>query len=208
MQSRVTGRPLPLLGGAFCLDFVNTIDPRFGPLREEFLPTFDGLVEWARYAGIANDAQAAALAVRGHRHPSAATTIHRRAIRLREALFELLRPPHHGREVGASLKVVNAEMHLAFAQLELHPAEANYSLELRAEMEPDHLIWEVTRSAVELLTTSDLQLVRECDGPDCGWLFLDTSKTHRRRWCSMEICGNRAKARRHRQRARGFPDRG
>ncbi len=41
MQSRVTGRPLSILGGALCLDFVNTIDPRLEPPQEEFLPDFD-----------------------------------------------------------------------------------------------------------------------------------------------------------------------
>jgi predicted RNA-binding Zn ribbon-like protein len=39
--------------------------------------------------------------------------------------------------------------------------------------------------------------VRVCAAEDCGWLFLDTSKNHTRRWCSMKSCGNRAKARRH-----------
>jgi predicted RNA-binding Zn ribbon-like protein len=42
--------------------------------------------------------------------------------------------------------------------------------------------------------------VKECDGHDCGWLFLDTSKAGRRRWCSMDVCGNRAKAQRYRRR--------
>jgi predicted RNA-binding Zn ribbon-like protein len=39
--------------------------------------------------------------------------------------------------------------------------------------------------------------VRECSGDTCGWLFVDTSRNHSRRWCDMEDCGNRAKARRH-----------
>jgi predicted RNA-binding Zn ribbon-like protein len=48
--------------------------------------------------------------------------------------------------------------------------------------------------------------VGECEGEGCSWLFLDTSRNRSRRWCSMEDCGNRAKARRHyerRQKARG-----
>jgi predicted RNA-binding Zn ribbon-like protein len=36
-----------------------------------------------------------------------------------------------------------------------------------------------------------------CDGPNCSWLFLDTSKAGRRRWCDMADCGNAAKSRRH-----------
>jgi predicted RNA-binding Zn ribbon-like protein len=58
----------------------------------------------------------------------------------------------------------------------------------------------VAWSVAELLMSEDLHRVRECAGPDCGWLFMDTSKNGSRRWCSMETCGNRAKARRHRER--------
>jgi predicted RNA-binding Zn ribbon-like protein len=46
--------------------------------------------------------------------------------------------------------------------------------------------------------------VRACGG--CGWLFLDTSKNHSRRWCSMDACGNQAKARRHYRRRTGKAD--
>jgi len=52
-------------------------------------------------------------------------------------------------------------------------------------------------SAADLLVRSQLQRVRQCSNPDCGWLFLDNSKSGNRRWCSMSACGNRAKAHRH-----------
>ncbi|MBV8794030.1 MAG: CGNR zinc finger domain-containing protein, partial [Hyphomicrobiales bacterium] len=45
--------------------------------------------------------------------------------------------------------------------------------------------------------------IRECGGHACGWLFYDRSKNNRRRWCEMEICGNRAKQRRLAARRRG-----
>ena len=55
----------------------------------------------------------------------------------------------------------------------------------------------VLRAAADLLTSSDLARVRECDSESCFWLFLDTSKSGTRRWCDMKVCGNREKARRH-----------
>jgi predicted RNA-binding Zn ribbon-like protein len=61
-------------------------------------------------------------------------------------------------------------------------------------------VLELAREAGELLATSDLGHVKACMGSDCGWLFLDP--IGRRRWCTMEVCGNRAKARRHAQRTR------
>ena len=54
----------------------------------------------------------------------------------------------------------------------------------------------IARAAADLLTSSDLALVRTCASPTCRWFFLDTSKNHHRRWCSMKQCGNRAKVRR------------
>jgi len=53
-----------------------------------------------------------------------------------------------------------------------------------------------------VLTGEALARVRECGGTACNWLFLDESRNRSRRWCSMESCGNRAKARRHYHRSR------
>jgi len=50
--------------------------------------------------------------------------------------------------------------------------------------------------ASELLTSGDLSRLRACATPDCDWLFLDTSKNGRRRWCQMNVCGAREKVKR------------
>src|SRR5918996_1412243 len=57
-------------------------------------------------------------------------------------------------------------------------------------------------TAGDLLTGGDLERLGLCDDPECGGLFLDTSKNHSRRWCSMALCGNAAKSRRHAARVR------
>jgi predicted RNA-binding Zn ribbon-like protein len=61
----------------------------------------------------------------------------------------------------------------------------------------------IARSAAELLVSAELQNVKSCDDPACGWLFLDTSRNKRRRWCDMQDCGNRAKASRFYKKAQG-----
>lgn len=58
----------------------------------------------------------------------------------------------------------------------------------------------LARAAVRLAADVDPHRLRVCDAPECGRWFVDTSKGGRRRWCSMERCGNRAKAARHRRR--------
>lgn len=56
----------------------------------------------------------------------------------------------------------------------------------------------VTASALSILADPrELARVKLCPGHDCGWLFLDETKNARRKWCLMEVCGNRAKSSRH-----------
>ena len=74
---------------------------------------------------------------------------------------------------------------------------------LTAEEVLDAPIGPIARSAAELLISEQRERVGQCaDDRGCGWLFLDTSKNRRRRWCDISGCGNRAKQRRHYQRVR------
>jgi predicted RNA-binding Zn ribbon-like protein len=58
---------------------------------------------------------------------------------------------------------------------------------------PEALLAPLAEAAADFLTTADFHLVRACEGPDCVLWFYDRTKAHRRRWCSMEACGNRNK---------------
>jgi predicted RNA-binding Zn ribbon-like protein len=60
-------------------------------------------------------------------------------------------------------------------------------------------------AAAQLFAFADRTLVRQCEGPTCTLWFYDQTKSHRRRWCSMAVCGNRAKARNHRERHSARP---
>lgn len=65
------------------------------------------------------------------------------------------------------------------------------------------LLSTVARDAVDLLTGPYAQRIRMCAGDRCYLLYVDTSRPGRRRWCSMEHCGNRHKVRAHRVRRSG-----
>lgn len=67
---------------------------------------------------------------------------------------------------------------------------------------PDALLLPIAQGMGELVCEKDFRLVRKCENPSCTLWFLDVSKAHARRWCSMAICGNRAKVAAHRARAR------
>ncbi len=58
----------------------------------------------------------------------------------------------------------------------------------------------IARDAISLLATADARRLRECASPECGLLFLDTSRPGRRRWCSSTACGGKARAAAYRQR--------
>jgi predicted RNA-binding Zn ribbon-like protein len=65
---------------------------------------------------------------------------------------------------------------------------------------PEALLAPLAEAAAEFLATADFNLVRACEGPDCVLWFYDRTKAHRRRWCSMDACGNRNKVARFRSR--------
>ncbi|HTZ69429.1 MAG TPA: CGNR zinc finger domain-containing protein, partial [Acetobacteraceae bacterium] len=70
---------------------------------------------------------------------------------------------------------------------------------------PDALLLPIGAALAQLICTEDFSQVKACEGPACMLLFADHTRGHARRWCSMAICGNRAKqaAHRHRAKARG-----
>jgi predicted RNA-binding Zn ribbon-like protein len=192
-----------LSGGCLALDFANTWEDR-GRSETDKLNSYGDLVAFAGQSGILDRRQVAALAARALERPAAAARALRACRELREALYRIF----SGQAAGAGadsqdLERLTATASRAAARLRLEPAGRGYAwrwhgleTSLEAPLAP------IARSAAELLTGDDLDRVRQCDGERCTWLFLDSSRNRSRRWCSMESCGNRAKARRHYRRTR------
>jgi predicted RNA-binding Zn ribbon-like protein len=180
-----------LVGGALCLDFVNSIDPREGTERHDYLGDYGALLRWASWAGAVRPAEAKRL------QRLSDARVWRRAITFREALYPLLRGVAEGsgpdpRQVAA----LEPEVAAARTRLALAVTPDGRLAEGLPE-DPALPLWRVALSARDLLLALPEPRLRVCSGDDCGWLFLDASKAGRRRWCSMAGCGNRAKARRH-----------
>jgi len=72
----------------------------------------------------------------------------------------------------------------------------------RSARTPEQILAPIAESAAEFLSTADFDLVRPCEGRDCILWFYDRTKSHRRRWCSMAVCGNRHKVESFRERQR------
>lgn len=177
------------------LDFCNTVGEwADGQPRREKLVTSGDLVAWARAAGLLTPAEAAAL-----RRPRSAARLLARARGFRSALYELVTAALSGRRTDPrALATVEAELARAQAARRLEPVRGGYAWRWVDPAAPDRPLLEVARAAAELLD-EPLERVRRCGGAGCGWLFRDTSRGGRRRWCSMSTCGNTAKVRRFRR---------
>ena len=162
-------------------------------------------MRWGTHAGLVNDATAARLiALAATDEPAAREALHK-ALALRAALHRLfLATATRQRPDPADLEHLRRTYADAMSGATLVPANERFAWEWRPdEQRLDHLLWPVARSAVELLTTGDLQRIKVCENPyGCGWLFYDGSKNGSRRWCSMEGCGSQVKMRRQYARRR------
>jgi predicted RNA-binding Zn ribbon-like protein len=190
-------------GGALCLDFANTVGYRPTALNER-LTGYRDLLAWGRQAGVIDTALEVKLERRAERHKVEAVEAFDEAIALRECLYRMFSGLAAGsRPAPRDLDALNE----AFAGVFPHRVvvEAEDGFEWNWSGPPtalDRMLWPVLRSAAELLTSDEIHHVRECNSDRCTWLFVDRSRTHRRRWCDMKTCGNRAKARRHYQRTK------
>ncbi len=191
-----------LVGGALCLDFVNTLGAATSDQPTEYLPTYTALVVWSAHAGLLTDADAEHLIARATQRPADASTVLQDAQRLRALLHRLFVAVAQGMETPAEdLALFNARLAPAAGQTRVTPTGAGYTWTWADDSNAlDRMLWPIVRSAAALLVTGDLSRVRVCGGERCGWLFVDTSKNRSRRWCDMQDCGNVAKVRRFRTR--------
>jgi predicted RNA-binding Zn ribbon-like protein len=200
---------VPLEGGHLALNFVNTV----GGLRDqppspadELLDSYEDLVVWCVRLGVISEADGGALARTAGADEKAASRTLRRAKDLRELVYAIFRPLADGEDPPAELleKLRDAER-AALADAHLAPAgSAAPHGAMRWTWPPPRELADplrpITHSAVELLTNGPLGHLKICG--NCRWLFLDQSRNHSRRWCSMEECGTQMKQRRFVERRR------
>ena len=168
------------------------------------LNSYRDLVSWSEQARILTESEAKRLLVVAERHPQQAEAVLQEAVAVREAMYRLfLALSEDASPRDSDLNILNEALSEAMAQAHIVHAEDGFRWDwVGKENALARPLWPVVRSAADLLTSVELSRVRVCAADDCGWLFLDTSKNRSRRWCDMETCGNRAKARKHYERKR------
>lgn len=210
MTEARTSQPFDLIAGAVCLDFANTVGGLRGREAHEFLHEYSDLVNWSQQAQVIAPSEADRLLRHAARRQAEAEEVFARAIALREAIYRIFTALLEScAPAPADLTLLNAELTRATVRRRITWTSGTFSSAwAHDENALDAMLWHVARSAADLLTSTDMHLVRQCASDACGWLFVDTTRNRSRRWCDMRGCGNRAKVRRHRSRARCRLERG
>jgi predicted RNA-binding Zn ribbon-like protein len=192
----MTAGNMKLLGGALCLDFANTANWHKSEQPVELLTSYRDLVEWSRHADLLTEQEADRLLREADDRPIDAERVRERAVDLREAIYRIFTAVADDRKPDVDdLELLNGALGPALSNARIVEAQDGFTWDWADSAALDRMLWPVARSAAELLASAQLDRARQCADEKCGWLFLDMSRNRSRRWCAMEYCGNRNKAR-------------
>lgn len=184
--------PEHFIGGNPAIDLTNTVFTRHMPADDnDLLNSPRDVGNWFHFAGLATEAQANVIS--GIDDPAFLENVQK----LREASFSVFdalaaeNPPASG-----SLGLLFDQAGEGFATHRLRLGATRATPEIAHFDDSTGITAFLAAISVEALIVLPRQKLRAC--PRCGWLFVDTSRGGRRRWCSMQTCGNREKASRHR----------
>jgi predicted RNA-binding Zn ribbon-like protein len=189
---------LPLIADDLALDFANTESGRGFSSHQNHFREAGNVVEWLRHAKALPADEADWLRAGVSEHADHAADLLGQAVALRQAIHNIgVALGHRVKPPEAALASLSA-LHARFvAKAELTPGVASCRWKWSVRVSPvEAALGPIALAAVRLFTEGDFHRIRECGGHACGWLFYDRSKNNRRRWCEMEVCGNRAKQRR------------
>lgn len=195
-----------MVGGHVVLDFVNTVAWRPDPSRAiERITDFPALLGWARQAALIDDDAAATLATAARGDRASAERATRRTRKLRESLHAILTETAAGRPPPAPDLLALRSALLKALTRAVPRWDMSLGWHLRPQV-PDDIPHLLAIASLEFLQSPELAVLRRCQNSACGWLFLDRSRSHTRRWCSSAECGNRDRVRRYAARRRSTRD--
>ncbi len=194
----VPDHDVELSGGALALDFANTVGGTHVRPTHDHLRSYGDIASFAVLAGGLPPGVAKRLAERAERDPRRAAAVYELGIALREsiwAVFSALASGDSPRDADLALIGDAAADGAARSRLVYDKDGVGWSLPPESD-DLERPLWDIARSAADLLTSGDHDRIKECASTTCEWVFLDRSRNRSRRWCDMSDCGNRAKARR------------
>jgi predicted RNA-binding Zn ribbon-like protein len=171
------------------LDMLNTIATRDG-FATDFWQSDADVYSWMKRIGLRQEP--APRFAKGTVLEAAKTL--REAVR---ALVEQRKAGLRGNPTTLNSFLIEAASH---SQLVWETSAEPRLTRIAERQSPEQSLAPLSEQAAELLCHGDFTLVRQCEHPDCTLWFYDRTKAHRRRWCTMALCGNRHKVAEHRKR--------
>jgi predicted RNA-binding Zn ribbon-like protein len=200
----VTSDGILLIGGRLCLDFCNTVIPNPQPPYDTLAKDgFPALLRWCCDTHILEASQAIYFDYLHQTQPELAESLFQQAQCLRHTLTQLFTAVAQQRPIPNDvLDTLQRWLLEAHEQQQIVLEDKKAQRIWRDSQHPALMLHHIVLSAENLLFSDDIRHIKQC--PGCGWLFFDGSKNHRRMWCNMRACGNRAKNRRFHQRRKHF----
>jgi predicted RNA-binding Zn ribbon-like protein len=197
--------PALFVADATALDFLNSVaTPVDVPV--EWLDDGEGLLGWLRQAQLVSEPVLEQM--RSQSLPGELNNVADQARNLREWFRDFVQG-HRGRPLSredlSELEPLNRllERDESFSQIAWATGAGANAFELRVTRRwrsPEALLLPIAESLARFVCFEDFTYVKACEGPVCTLLFADHTRSRARRWCSMAICGNRAKQAAHRHR--------
>jgi predicted RNA-binding Zn ribbon-like protein len=200
-NGRMKAKRFAFIGGFPCLDFLNTAS--LGkPAGVETLRNFDDLLDWLSEARVIGARDRRGVLRRWNRGPEAQRAL-ARAFVLRKSLQAMSEGIRVHRAVPRStIAAIRDALATIAGAWNLTTAKTGFALKFRLRFDnPEHLLGPIAQSACDLLCNRDWSRLKRCANPACGLYFYDSTRNRRRRWCSIETCGNRMKVAAYRARS-------
>jgi predicted RNA-binding Zn ribbon-like protein len=199
--------PAIFVGNTLGLDFLNSIATPLDT-QVDWIDDGEGLLSWLEQAQLVP--ADVVKSIRTHALPGQLDKVADQARSLREWFRGFVRQ-HMGRPLAAEALVQLEPLNRLLARDETfsriipQPEDRNPPFQLQMVRKwpiPESLLLPIGEALAQLVCTEDFSNVKACEGHPCTLLFADRARGHARRWCSMAICGNRAKQAAHRHRAK------
>jgi predicted RNA-binding Zn ribbon-like protein len=189
---------LQLDGGCPAFDFANTISNRNDPDYFDYLPRYDDFIQWIEKIELLPKGKINAITTFSKSHTRKSAETLQQVIEAREVIFKLFSSlAQHQKADTETLDVFNNFLSEALStiRVEIGRTEIATSFTVSDKTILKEPLYLLIKNAFDILSTQSFERIKAC--PTCKWLFLDTTKNGKRRWCNMQVCGSNDKARRY-----------
>jgi predicted RNA-binding Zn ribbon-like protein len=194
-----------LKSGHPILEFTNTVGNHASDHPGEHLFGYGDLLAWMGNIGLLQEEQVQVLKRKAAAQSEESTSAFARSLELRESIYRIFVAQTKGESPAQDdLEVLNSVLRNLTGGAQIGQESGKFAWQWNFDaMSLEAPLSIIALAAADLMTSENIKWVGQCADEDgCGWLFVDTSKNHSRRWCDINDCGNRAKQRRYLQRAR------